>query len=123
MLNWRANKLPEETGATATNPKKTGYTIAEFKALCQKDELVLVDFNATWCAPCKKVDVVLKQLEQVYGEKLKIVKIDIDEHQALATELKITSIPYLQLFRNGKQTWEHLGVASEETIRQEIGKK
>ena len=63
-----------------------------------KEGVVLVDFYATWCGPCKMQGEVLKKLE----EDIKIVKIDVDEHTELAKEFGVMSIPTLILFKDGE---------------------
>ncbi len=72
----------------------------EFKSLIQ-DELVLVDFFATWCGPCKMLTPVLEELASTRSD-MKIVKIDVDQNPNLSKEFAIMSVPTLVLFKNGE---------------------
>lgn len=74
--------------------------------------VVLVDFFATWCGPCKMQATVLKELE----DKVKIVKVDVDEHPNLAQEYGVMSIPTLFLFENGELKHKKIGFASASEI-------
>lgn len=72
---------------------------------------VLVDFMAEWCGPCKMMKPVLQELHKRMGEKVRILKIDIDKSPAVANSLNIHSVPTLMLFRDGKTVWRQSGVA------------
>jgi thioredoxin 1 len=66
------------------------------------DKPVLVDFWATWCGPCKMVAPVLEEIASQHGEKLEIVKVNIDENPGVARDYQIMSIPTMSVFQNGK---------------------
>ena len=74
------------------------------------DQLVLVDFFATWCQPCKMMHPILKQVKDVLGDRIRIIKIDVDTHSALASKYQIQSVPTLMLFRKGEVLWRTSGV-------------
>lgn len=74
------------------------------------NQLVLVDFFATWCQPCKMMHPILKQVKDVLGERIRIIKIDVDTHSALASKYQIQSVPTLMLFRKGEVLWRTSGV-------------
>jgi thioredoxin 1 len=63
---------------------------------------VLVDFTAVWCQPCKMLDPVVKQLAEEWGEKVKVVKLDVDDNQQLAMDYMVMGVPTLILFKGGK---------------------
>lgn len=73
------------------------------------NQLTLVDFFATWCAPCKAMHPVLEQLKEYVGEEIRIIKIDVDKNQALSNAYGIQSIPTLMLFKSGKMLWRQSG--------------
>lgn len=73
---------------------------------------VLIDIYAEWCAPCKMMDPVLKQLKDMQGDNVRIVKIDIDKNLQIARHYSVYSVPTLMIFKNGKQLWRQSGVMS-----------
>lgn len=81
-----------------------------FGELIRGNTPVLVDFTAQWCGPCKMMKPVLEQLHQRMGDKVRIIKIDIDQSPAAAQAFQVQSVPTLVLFRQGKQLWRQSGV-------------
>ena len=79
-------------------------------------EPVLVDFYATWCGPCKMMHPILENVKARVGNKARIVKIDVDEHQALAMKYQIQAVPTLMLFKGGKQVWRQSGVVQSNQL-------
>ena len=63
---------------------------------------VLVDFTATWCGPCKMLDPIVKQLADEWQDKVKVVKLDVDENANLAIQYQVMGVPTLMLFVNGE---------------------
>ena len=91
----------------------------EFRAEISEG-VVLVDFFATWCGPCKMLAPVLEELSEELTEKAKIVKVDIDQSMDLADEFRITSVPTMILFKNGKAVESLVGFLPKERIKQVI---
>jgi thioredoxin 1 len=102
----------------ATNKKES------FGELIKGNTPVLVDFTATWCGPCKMMKPVLEQLHQQMGDKIRIIKIDIDQSPASANAYQVQSVPTLVVFQNDKILGRRSGVLSavqlEKIIEQHI---
>ena len=91
-----------------------------FKEIINQDKPVLVDFFATWCGPCKTMGPILESVKKKLGENASIIKIDVDKNQKLASELNISGVPTLIIYKNGKQVWRQSGVVDANTIQQKI---
>jgi thioredoxin 1 len=83
-----------------------------FEALLKCDKPLLVDFFATWCGPCQMMHPVLEELHAKVGDKIKIIKIDIDKNENIALKYNIRSVPTLMLFINGEMRWRESGAMS-----------
>ena len=96
-------------------------TDANFDAEVTKaSQPVLVDFWAEWCGPCKMVAPILDELATEYGGKIKIGKVNIDDHQALATQYGIRAIPTLLIFKNGQVVDQVVGLRSKKDFKSKL---
>jgi len=82
---------------------------------------VLVDFWATWCGPCRMQSPVLAALAEELGEKVKVGKINVDEEMELAVGFKVSSIPTLIVFKDGKAVQKTIGFSSREQLLTLLG--
>lgn len=82
--------------------------------------VVLVDFFATWCGPCKMLAPVLEDLNEEMAEKVKIIKVDIDQSVDLADQFRISSVPTMILFKDNKPVETLVGFLPKERIKQVI---
>lgn len=80
-----------------------------FNDVISGDKLVLVDFFATWCQPCKMMHPVLEQVKTVLGDKIRIIKVDVDKHRQAAGQYQVQSVPTLMLMRGGQVLWRQSG--------------
>lgn len=80
--------------------------------------LVLVDFWATWCGPCKQLTPVLEKVVRSYNGKVRLVKIDVDANQAIAAQLRIQSMPTVYAFRDGRPLDGFMGAQPESVVRE-----
>lgn len=83
--------------------------------------VVLVDFWATWCGPCRQIAPVIEQLASENGD-VKVGKVDVDSNQSLAMQYGITSIPTIMIFKGGRVVESLLGVQSKTTLQSLINK-
>jgi thioredoxin 1 len=90
--------------------------MGNFNQIIQSDKPVLVDFFATWCGPCQMLAPILKEVKANLGERISIIKIDVDKNQAVAAQYQVRGVPTMILFQNGKQLWRQSGVISKEDI-------
>ena len=81
---------------------------------------VVVDFWAEWCGPCKMIGPALEELAGAMGDKVKIVKLNVDENPGTAAKYGIMSIPTLILFKNGTDVSRHGGAAPKQKLAQWI---
>ena len=87
-----------------------------------KNKVVLVDFWATWCAPCRMMAPVLNDVASELSGNSHIGKVDIEQFQSLAQKFKVRSIPTLILFKNGVEVNRFVGIKSKEFLLKEIAK-
>ncbi len=117
IINWKGAGKAVETGNAA--PRPAGMAMAELNQLVTKKQYVLVDYNAKWCEPCKKLLPTLLALADKKKDKLELLQIDADANESLLKEKGIQAIPYLELYENGKLIWKHNGFIEEAQLLQE----
>lgn len=129
LLAWRAAglsmdvaaKKPATEAVPATAKEAlTGLSKAAFDELLNTDKYVLVDFNAEWCGPCKVLSPILDKIAAEKQDKMKLIKIDVDQNEQLSTEFGISSIPLLHLYKNKQLVWKQVGLVSKAEIESHI---
>ncbi len=88
----------------------------------QADRPVLVDFSATWCGPCKKLEPVVHEIADDYDGRLKVVKVDVDKSPSIAAKFAVMSVPTLVLFRDGQVMDQLTGVVAKRVIADRVDK-
>jgi len=115
----------DKTAATTASDNVVDATTATFAQEvieASRDKLVLVDFWAEWCGPCKQLTPVLEKVVDSYGGGVKLVKVNVDQNQALAGQLRIQSLPTVYAFKDGRPLDGFMGVQPESAIRELIDK-
>mgnify|MGYP003494705386 CR=1 FL=1 len=97
--------------------------MSTFNDIIQSEKPVLVDFFATWCGPCQTLAPILKQVKENLGDRISIIKIDVDKNQQIAAQYQVRGVPTMILFQNGKQLWRQSGVVSKNEIVSKKKKK
>ena len=92
----------------------------KFQQIISQDKPVLVDFFAEWCSPCKMQAPILQDLKKKIGETASIIKIDIDNNQAVAAQFGIRSVPTLMIFKAGEVKWKQSGVFQADELEKLI---
>ena len=90
----------------------------KFQDIIAGDTPVLVDFFAEWCGPCKMIKPVLEELKKKMGNKIIILKIDLDKNISLSSEYRIQSVPTLVLWKQGEIIWRQSGALSLNELEQ-----
>ena len=94
--------------------------MGSFQDIVNGEVPTLVDFFATWCGPCKAMQPVLDQLKNDMGEKVRIVKIDVDKNPQAADKFKVRGVPTFVLFKSGEIMWRQSGGMSLQTLKDKI---
>lgn len=93
---------------------------AKFNEIINGNDLVLVDFYAEWCGPCKMMSPILQEVKLDLKEAVKIIKVNVDQHQDLAGHFMVRGVPTFMLFKTGKMLWRQSGVLSTKDLTQII---
>ncbi|MFN7645042.1 MAG: thioredoxin TrxA [Burkholderiales bacterium] len=102
-----------------SSPQITHTSDATFDAdVLKSDAPVLVDYWAEWCGPCKMIAPLLDEVAKDYGDKLRIVKVNVDDNQEITAKYGIRGIPTLKLFKNGEEVATKVGALSKSQLTQ-----
>jgi len=93
-----------------------------FNEIIQGETPVLVDFFAEWCGPCKQMSPVLKDFATRMGDRVRILKIDVDKSPAAASSYRVQGVPTFILFKRGEVLWRQSGMVSPQILEQVVNK-
>jgi thioredoxin 1 len=94
--------------------------MSKFSEIVNSSTPTLVDFYATWCGPCKAMAPILDQVKNRMGDKIRILKIDVDKNVEVSNRFKIRSVPTLMLFKNGEILWRQNGGMDAHALEQRV---
>lgn len=108
IMAWNKAGLPLQQRGQAM-PAKEQYSLEDFNKLALSNKTVMFDFYAPWCVPCKQMEPLLAEIASEFGDKVKIIKINHDDNQALLRSLGIDEIPFFKVYKDGKNTGNYVG--------------
>jgi thioredoxin len=114
IVKWQAEGLPIQAEKKKSNP---GYTMASYNEAVNADKLVLVDFYATWCGPCKMMAPHIEVLKEKYKGQLTVLKVDTDKSIEVARNFKINAIPMIKFYKDGKEVYNKTAYHSLEELQ------
>ena len=94
----------------------------KFEDIIKSDRPVLIDFYATWFGPCKMMHPILEDVAKDVGEKARVIKIDIDKNNELASVYSVRSVPTLMIFKQGEMKWRTSGLTQAAVLEAELAK-
>lgn len=116
---WETSGKPTEKMDEA-QMLANGVSLDQYNAFIKDNKVVLVDFTATWCGPCKLLAPSLHELEQEMPEKFKLIKVDVDRDRPVAEYMNIAAMPTLVLYKDGQIQWRNEGLIPKETVEEKI---
>ena len=119
ILEWRKNNYPE---SIIKVDHEKSLSVNEFSKLITSDKIVMVDYFAKWCAPCKVMEPFLDDLSKKYSDKLKFIRIDYDQNLPLVKSLGVQGLPVIQIYYDNQLLWSQDGFSDKNTIETQIKK-
>jgi len=89
----------------------------KFDSIINDSRPVIVDFHALWCSPCKMQSPILKEVAAELGERVRVIKIDVDNNSQIASRYSVQSVPTIIIFKNGRAVWRQSGVVSKNQLK------
>jgi len=93
-----------------------------FQQIIHSGKPVLVDFFATWCGPCRMMPPILDEVKQQLGERITVIKIDVDKNPSVSEAFQIQGVPTLMIFKDGRIVWRQSGVIPAVQLSGELKK-
>ena len=116
IMKWNAENNVNAMPST----KIIGICDQEYGELIKSSDRVMIDFNAKWCAPCKKMNPYILKFQTEMKDKIKIVQLDADENKTIVEQLKLDALPTIIIYEKGKEVWRNVGYISEEDLKKHL---
>lgn len=120
FAKWTSSSKPYVSDNFTTQPIAT-FTFENLDQIVKSNDLVLIDFYAEWCGPCKKMTPILNKIAD-QNKKIKLLKIDAEKSEHIASAFKVEEIPTYVIIKNGKQVWRGVGEMDEAEMREIIAR-
>jgi rhodanese-related sulfurtransferase len=112
---WKRNNKPVE--GSSSEPQ---MTIEQYNAAIPATGVALVDFGASWCPPCVKMEPVLQALVKEKGSAFQLIKVDGGVHTDVMKQMNVEALPVFIVYKNGKESWRKQGIVSREELLQQL---
>lgn len=120
-LNGGIMKWNSENNANAIPSNKIiGICDQEYSELIKSSNRVMIDFNAKWCGPCKKMNPYILKFQTEMKDEIKIVQLDADDNKTIVELLKLDALPTIIIYEKGKEVWRNVGYISEEDLKKHL---
>lgn len=116
IMKWKAQGNANAEPST----KIIGICDQEYGELIKSSNRVMIDFNAKWCASCKKMNPYILKFQTEMKDKIKIVQLDADENKTIVEQLKLDALPTIIIYEKGKEVWRNVGYISEEDLKKHL---
>lgn len=121
IMSWISSGKNIETLKAV--PASGGLTFDEYlDNIKRSNKLVLVDFSAVWCGPCRMLKPIVDKVVKQNADKVELYPLDVDKNPGVASAMHIQSIPLLVMYKNGKEVWRNLGLTDEDTVEEAVKK-
>ncbi|AFK03738.1 Thioredoxin domain-containing protein [Emticicia oligotrophica DSM 17448] len=120
FAKWTSSSKPYVSNNTTTQPI-AAFTLDNLDKIIKENKIILVDFYAEWCGPCKKMNPILNKIADEH-KNIKLLKIDAEKSDNIATIFKVDEIPTYVIIKNGKQVWRGVGEMEETELKQVLTK-
>lgn len=114
VLAWQKNNF--SITHPTVNPAEDKISEQDYQQIIHSEKIVIVDFYAPWCGPCKQMQPMIEELSKSYEGKAKIIRINIDENKALTRKLRIDEIPFFKYYLNGEEKGNYIGQVDKATF-------
>jgi thioredoxin len=117
----------QDSGSTKSRTARSRRTedklsAADYQRLTVSGPIVIIDFYAPWCGPCKYMEPMLEELAEENKGKVEVVRINIDDNRNLIHSMDISEIPAVKIYKNGKEAWSRVGVFEKRVIKKQLNR-
>ncbi|MBS1549647.1 MAG: thioredoxin fold domain-containing protein [Bacteroidetes bacterium] len=120
IMKWRAAQLPEVKGGKTQQDE---MDTAIYETMIGEHPVLLVDFYADWCEPCKRMKPYLEEIDQTMKDKVKVLRINVDKNKKLVKNLGVDALPVLMLYKNQNLVWKEQGFVPKEKVLEKLSEK